>query len=228
MELDAFLARVQAECTAAGVTVVISLNNRVFYEGMACNGFFEPTYPVATGLERVVSGDKLPPDQDRGALTPLLAAARGSKSVEDFLSLLAHEYCHMRQFVEGSPYWPAADELLVWEQWLGGKDFEPALLERVWRRVVLVEVDCETRVLAMARELNLQLDRTAYAKRANSYLFFYSWALRNRRFYDKAPYEIADIVDRMPDTLLPHETYVGSELAHSFVPLFEVCGTGHG
>lgn len=222
MNLDEFLAKVATECVTSGVALVLSPGNRVFYGGMACNGFFESLYPVETGLAAVSTGNWEPRGDDQGRMGPLLAAAQGGKTPEEFLSLLAHEYCHMRQFLEGSPLWMDSTEFNTWEGWLAGEEVEEARLRGVWKRIVQLEADCETRVLALAEQLDLALDRQLYAQRANAYVFFYSWALKNRSFYRTAPYEIPDIVAQMPTRMLPLEDYVG-ERAVTLLTLFDRC-----
>lgn len=222
MNLSDFLRKVAAECATHGVALVLAPGLRVFYEGVACNGFFEPRYPVETGLAEVC-GRTGAVVAERGRLSPLFAAARGGKTEEEFLSLIAHEYCHMQQFLEDSPLWVDAAEFSLWEDWLAGADVAPDALTRVWHRIVQLEADCEARVLALAEELGLELDLKCYARRANSYLLFYAWALKNRRFYKTAPYEIDAIVAHMPDYLLPLEAYVGG-MSLEMMLLFDQCG----
>lgn len=62
-------------------------------------------------------------------------------------------------------------------------------------------------------------------ERANAYLFFYHFALKNKRWYIKAPYKIENIVDNMPNKIFDLDFYTNLEnediLSKAY--LFEEC-----
>lgn len=224
MKNQEFLEFVRNECAANKVGHFTSSDPRIYYDGMRCNGFFESEFPAHQALEAIVSGarfDQL--DTDTSLCTPLLAYSRGGKTQEELTCLVLHEYCHMQQFLENSPHWVAADVFTPWVQWLDGVEVEQDKLLAAWRQIVTVEHDCEQRALHKARQLDLPIDRTKYIRRANAYLFFHSWALKNRKFYTKAPYEIPGLVNKMPLALYELPTYLSSSMVTRLLPLFDLC-----
>lgn len=223
MELGIFLDKVRSDCSLSGVEFIHSKNERVHYFGsQPCNGFFEPMHPLECDLEHILNGCHGIDYVRSGSVRPVLAVAQGNKSNSDFLALLAHEYCHMQQFKEESPFWMPADRYCIWELWLSGESVEELLLASVWKEVVLLEANCEQRVVDMIKSLDLELNAELYAQKANSYLFFHTWALKNRSFYTTAPYEIEELVQHMPKALQPFDAYVQGHMAVELLPLFDL------
>ena len=54
MELNKFLEKVKKDCELAGVELVITPGNRVYYQNICCNGYFEPEYPIELTKENIL------------------------------------------------------------------------------------------------------------------------------------------------------------------------------
>ncbi len=195
-----FIHKIATECDKHNVEIIISPKERVHYQTITCNGFFEPFYPVELKSEYILG--KLSHDiKFSGKTKIVLAASTGGKTDAEFMSLLAHEYCHMTQYVENSKLWVSAEDFNLFEEWLSGTSVSYKGLFDAWEKIVKLEADCEMRVVKLIGELGLPLDIAEYSRRANSYLFFYHWVLENKKWYKTAPYEVESILTLMPDTL---------------------------
>ncbi len=220
MNLQTFLSRITDECEKNKVEIIISPLNRVFYEDICCNGFFDSSCATEVTKEHILGKASTPPLTYKGKTRPVLAAAQDGKTELEFLSLLVHEYCHMRQYLENSPYWAPSSDCELLDEWLTGKEFNETALDTIFKNVISVEVDCEQRVLKLIDEFDISIDKSWYAQKANSYLYFYSWVRKNRVWYNKAPYEMGDIVDTMPTTVFDIDHYFNPNIDLS---IFEGC-----
>ena len=224
MNKEQFLNYVKESCEKNGVEFVVTDNSRVHYSNISCNGFFDPDIPVDITAEHIVQKtDFKSTAKEKRAV---LAFSTGGKTEKEALELLAHEYCHLCQYVEKSPLWITQENMETFDKWLNGEDFAPEVLKDSWEKIVRLEADCERRVFELAKKLNLNIDPESYARNANSYLYFYSWCLENRQWYVNAPYQIKEITDAMPSKI--HEDvsmYVSPELLadKSLYNLFNQC-----
>lgn len=187
MNAQELLAIVEADAIKHNITTIFLKQKNVLLGNIECSGYFD--------------------DEKR-----LIAVAMDHP--EDFwFSILIHEYMHMKQWIENSPLWidmDGADDDM--DEWLGGKDFSPEELARMINSVQAIEADCERRSLDFIKEHNItQIDPIEYAKKANSYVYFYCLIAERRKFYDsdKKPYMIEEVWSQMPDhfdndyTILP-------------------------
>lgn len=174
----AFIEYVKSECKSYNVKIVLSPDDHVTTEaGCKCNGFFDiETLAVATG-----------------------------KEFEKWFKTFVHEYCHMTQWIEDTKEWNACkdpcDAEEITELWYDHKielTKEQALDWTVKARDV--ELDCEKRVIQLIDRFNLPIDKEAYIKHANAYIYFWTYTLTSRSWYKigKEPYNIKEIVDAMP------------------------------
>lgn len=217
MNTSEFIHQVVTDCEKNDIKIVISPKDRVYYGDISCNGFFEQHFPVEYTYKHVLGEPTLPIDLS-GNSYPLLAGCTGNKTDSEFISLLAHEYCHMQQFIEKSPLWITLDEFEKFEKWLGHESIDHNELITAWTKIVMLEADCEKRVVNLIADLDLPLDVNTYSRRANSYLFFYQWVLKNRKWYKTAPYEIESIVNMMPFRMLDDiNEYVNSVTVPSWL-----------
>lgn len=201
MNTKEFIDYIVADCEKYSVKVVISPNDRVHYDHITCNGFFEPHFPAEYKSEHIL-GESTSNVTLSGNTYPILAACTGNKTDAEIMSLLAHEYCHMKQFVENSPLWITSGEFEKFDNWLENAPVDYDELVTSWTKVVILEADCERRVVDLISTLDLPLNVETYSRKANSYLFFHQWVLKNRKWYTTAPYEIESIVNMMPYKLL--------------------------
>lgn len=129
---------------------------------------------------------------------------------------LIHEYCHLLQWNDynsGLPagiYWKnhieydfrdqGKEPFDVIQKWLNGKDYDFQFITDCVRLAQNLEIDCERRTNKLIVEWDIKnLCANKHAQNANSYLYFYSYMLKNRNWYDdiKAPYLIPEIVELM-------------------------------
>lgn len=88
------------------------------------------------------------------------------------------------------------------DEWLGGKEFDFSLVKDSIRIMQAVKLDCEKRSAEKIKKLELPIDLSQYIKKANSYLYLYTSILETRKWPDTATYEVAEIVNQMPDYFL--------------------------
>lgn len=196
-----FIRTVSRQCQAHGVEFSMEDDSRVQYAdtSMRVSGYFidrpSPQLKVAT-----------------------------RKSLDQWLGVLVHEFCHMRQWLEESPAWSGVfmqdgREAGDWlDDWIGGEDMSPDRVKQIIAAVQQVEHDCESRVLEAIDEFDLPLDRDLYARRANAYVHFYQHIAKTRQWYDegRAPYEIDDLVQSMPMQMVALGDAMPEELADAF------------
>ena len=152
----------------------------------------------------------------------VMAVANGAKvDPQDMFEVLIHEYCHFEQWLEQSKSWVDSEDNLVNESWysiLDGridwhKDFDYSL-----QIIINLELDCEKRVLRIIDKFDLPVDKTLYAKKANSYLYFYSYLKECRSWYsnNNAPYKNEKIYNLLPSTLKSSYKKIPKDLLDEF------------
>jgi hypothetical protein len=136
-----------------------------------------------------------------------LAVAVGSP-VEKWLPILVHEYGHFRQWKEQCRPWRNTyvngediyDTVFTWIK--KKKRYNLADVKKYTARARDLEVDCERKAVKIIRECKLQnyIPLSAYISKANSYLYFYNYALLKRRWWKKghAPYNNPDVWTNFP------------------------------
>jgi hypothetical protein len=102
---------------------------------------------------------------------------------EDWLHVLAHEYCHFKQFQEGifdDPMMIAAYS--AYDPWVSGKrEFLSPLVESFCRKMQWLEKNNEERTVALLDEFKVEYDRELYIRKANVYVLTYEVSRRLRR-----------------------------------------------
>jgi hypothetical protein len=112
-----------------------------------------------------------------------------------WLPTLLHEYGHLEQWSQNSPYYN--DAKMGVSDWLKMLKKHASTIDRIRD----LELDCERRSYRNITTFNLPLDKKEYVRRAASYVHFYNYLKLNPKWYRKPPYEIPEIMDRMPKTL---------------------------
>lgn len=128
----------------------------------------------------------------------ILAVALKAEKWED---ILAHEFCHMLQWVDGllGPLDQQKEDTI--DAWLGGADVENYEELINWTRDI--ELDCERRTVDLAAKLGLGfIDTSTYIREANAYIQFYNWMKKNRKWTDagRPIYNSKEVVALCPDT----------------------------
>lgn len=205
-----FLKYVEQFCLENKIELMISAKDRVNCYSMKCNGFFDNAMPINMTKEVVVDGKVYKPTKSKKNKM-VLAYSTGEKTKEEILSLVAHEFGHANQFLEGSDLWVNTEEFQSWENYFDGESNSLHDVTPVWKKIVKLEADCEKRVIGFIDDFSLDINKKEYAQKANSYLFFYNFALKNKEWYHKAPYEIEGIVKKMPDEIFDLDFYAELE-----------------
>lgn len=170
-DLD-FIKYVKSRCKEHGVKCFLSNTKSVkLQEGVRCSGYFDETVPIlASSMNR-----------------------------EDWKEILAHEYCHLTQWVEQIPLWVQAETSLsfVWE-WLDGSE-ECYNIDYHIGVARDLELDNEKRVVKLIKSFGLNIDIETYTQKANSYVMFYNWLKQTRKWCNKnnSPYSNMNIRNSM-------------------------------
>jgi hypothetical protein len=133
------------------------------------------------------------------------------KPTHQWVTVLAHEYCHFLQWKESAKVWKDVeftigndtfDSSTVIDEWLGGKEFSKEVLDKAFNAIMKLELDCERRTVALLKKLKAPINIKEYIQKANSYILFYRECRRTRKWYDplSPPYEQKEIWSKMPST----------------------------
>lgn len=169
-ELD-FIKYVKSRCKEHGVKCLLSNTKSVkLQDGIRCSGYFDETVPVlASSINRA-----------------------------DWIEILAHEYCHLTQWVEKIPLWTQAETSLsfVWE-WLDGVDCDD--IDHHINVARDLELDNEKRVVKLIKSFGLNVNIESYVQKANSYVMFYNWMKQTRKWCKKnnTPYSNMNVRNAM-------------------------------
>jgi hypothetical protein len=133
-----------------------------------------------------------------------LVVAGGKK---DWVDVLAHESCHMDQFLEKIPLYMHSDNCLNdLDTWLAGKEVSSTTLIKKISHIIKMELDCEKRTVRKLKKYKVYPDMKNYIKQVNAYLFGY-WATFRDRVWCPFPYNNKKIVNKMPDKFLSEKVY---------------------
>lgn len=148
-------------------------------------------------------------------VTKTLAYAKGHSMA---LSLLAHESCHLDQFVEAPEMWANADQLPILDEWLSGKNFPKEKIRKCIEAAIALELDCEKRTVEKIKKYNLPIDIKKYIKQANTYLFFYLWLENTRRWSspNNSPYKNEEIIAAAPSRFLTDYSVIPDKIVSLF------------
>ena len=136
---------------------------------------------------------------------------------EDWLEILVHEYAHLTQFSDQCDAWVAAadtsDEI---DRWLGGEEIED--IESRIRTCRDLELDNEMRSVHIIRKFDLPIDTNTYIKKANGYVYFYTWMMKTRRWSKpgNSPYSNKNVMAAMPDSFQSDYETIPKEVAAAF------------
>ena len=176
---------VRSECKEHGIRFVLS-NHQAVNTGERCraSGYFDET--------------------------SLVVAKKSSKWVQT----LAHEYCHMCQWLEGEPKYTAKTEdgrcpCIVFLEWVNGIHDDKNLAFDAMKKVIEMERDCEMRTEKLLQEYGLlqcQNEINTFRVRANAYLYSH-WVSFQEKRWPKARWSTLIDPEMMPKTFRckPHE-----------------------
>lgn len=137
---------------------------------------------------------------------------------EDSLEIFAHEYGHFTQWSENCEVWQMAIKtncFVKLDAWLNGKKYRDlSFLDHCQA----VELDNEKRVIAMIDEFDLPIDKKKYIKKANSYIYFYSYMKEIKRWCNpkNTPYSNQNLVNIMPSTFKKDYLVIPTKILNKF------------
>ena len=167
-----FLKLVRSECKKHGVKLLLRKGKSIQVGGFKCGGcFFE---------------------------TPLtLIVAMGHP---DSKSILAHEYCHMTQWLDGEvAYIKGCISIPYMEEWLNGKSI--ININKHIAAVRDLELDNEIRTSKFIKKYDLGVSYTDYIRKSNAYIHFYNWLMESRSWSKpgNSPYRNKAVINAMSD-----------------------------
>ena len=165
----AFVRAIRAEMSIYGVRLNLVNSKFVRSDGVKCFGFFDE--------KQIRVGRKNP----------------------RWLEVLAHEYSHFIQWVNGSKLYslcfgPMANYATVVEDWLQGKDFPMRRVRKAFNTLRAMERECEMITVQVFRKFNLNVDIERYKQEANCYIYMHHLMEMNRLRLNKF----------RKDPLIPH------------------------
>jgi len=168
-----FLNYVIKRCKTRGITVFLGKGKKVRCDGVLTSGFFDDVNKV-------------------------LAVAMGN---DNYLNILAHEFCHFKQWDEQCPIWVKAVKSKsyenFWKYISKKKCKDPIKNISICRDL---ELDCEKRVVDLIKEHDLPINVKEYIQKANAYVYFYNWMKTTKRWCkpNNTPYSNERLVSAMP------------------------------
>ena len=115
------------------------------------------------------------------------------------MGVLAHEYAHLTQWVDGCKEWKdGCKGLPKVDEWLVGKNIRNIKKYLGYSRDL--ELDNEKRTVKLIKKWKLPIDIKEYVQRANSYIQFYNWLYYSRKWSSpkNSPYTNPKVYGKMP------------------------------
>jgi hypothetical protein len=186
-----FVKYVKSKCKEHGVKCDLRKTKFLKLSGnIKCSGYFDETEPAL-----VVAMNR-----------------------PDWLQILAHEYCHLTQWVEQCDEWVNGCEgLLHVDDWLQGKQVRNIKKYLGYSRDL--ELDNEKRTVALLKKWEFDLDIDEYVKKANAYVLFYNYIYHTRRWSspNNSPYTNKNIISKMSNKF--NMRY--KNMSEKYIKLFE-------
>ena len=148
-EFKPFVSYVKRMCKSKGIELMLSPSKTVVLTdsfSADCSGYFDEDGKV-------------------------LAVACG-KPFNEWIEILIHEYGHMQQWMK-DPRWDSwtgnCGELWSWMD--GDKIMNNTQLTKIIDGMIELERDCEIRALGIIENWSLPINKSAYKRKANLYLY---------------------------------------------------------
>lgn len=167
-----FIAHVKRLCKLHNITCELRPTKYVKYStNIKCSGWFD------------LDGKKL-----------IVAMNR-----PDSIAILAHEYCHLTQWLDEHPLWDVSgDSLNLIDAWLEGN----SEVEDIQYHLGIardLELDNEKRTAVVIENWGLSVDLDEYIQKANAYVLFYNYMFYTRKWstVKNSPYKNKYILKHM-------------------------------
>ena len=119
----------------------------------------------------------------------------------EWIGILAHEYCHLTQWVEDAPIWKKSEKHNTYtlvNSWLSG---EPVRNIKFHLGVCRdLELDNEKRTVNVIKKFGLDVNLDEYIQKSNAYVHYYNYMYYNRKWCTptNSPHRVADVWKAMP------------------------------
>lgn len=135
-----------------------------------------------------------------------------------FVTTLAHEYCHATQWLDNIDLWEkSGDSLNKLEEWLSGKRIKNIKKHLAISREL--ELDNEKRTVKLLKKWDLDIDLKEYIRRANAYVLFYNYLGISRRWCSpyNSPYRNEKLLSVMSDKFDMNYEYLDDHIKKVFI-----------
>jgi hypothetical protein len=188
-KIQMLLTKIEEDCISNNITLLIKPYGQIFYNDIACNGYF---CDIKKELVFWYSEDNL-----------------------DWLLVAIHEYSHLLQFINNKTFW---NELVhhnnysvnLLDEWINGSIFSNKKITNIINNNIKLEYDCEQKAVYLIELFNLTelINTKVYIQKANAYVLFYHIVKETKQFYKltEEPYSLECIWKAMPDTFLTDAT----------------------
>ena len=179
--IQKLIADTAYKCVNHGISFRLEYTNQVNQENLPCSGYFDEK---------------------------ILAVAVNKPKTIDWVDVLAHESCHLDQFVEKHKLWVSDEKsLTIVEGWIRKKAYSKKELLTGFINTIALELDCEQRTVKKLLKYKIPFNKKAYIQKANSYLFSYAYTLQNKKWFP-TPYEKPYIYNNMPTKFMTVNQYL--------------------
>ena len=174
---ERFIKWVKQQCRKYGVKVKLKNVSYLRLSGnIRCSGYFD----------------------DAETDTPTLVVAMNRP---DWIEILAHEYCHLTQWLEKQSIWfQAGDSLPYIDEWLTGTEVPD--IEHHLGVARDLELDNEKRAVQLIKQWGLPINTKIYTQKANAYVQYYNYLYYTRRWHhpNNSPSKNPKVYKQMPST----------------------------
>jgi len=138
----------------------------------------------------------------------LLVVASGGKTQEEWVSVLAHEYSHMMQWIEGDKTYKdtsmrnGGDSYYHHSMLESGKATYNKRLRKIYtRKTIMCELNCERRTIKTIKEFNLPINIGQYKKEAAAILYKYLLLCKTGKWYGQSLEKNKNILRKIKPSL---------------------------
>jgi len=128
-----------------------------------------------------------------------------STANKDWLAVLVHEFCHVKQHMKNTPLWKKCNRnmkagrysnnaITVFFNWLDGKRIRKEDAIKAGTITRDMELECERMGVKEISKWELPINKNDFINSANSYILFYNYCMKHRTWYNtKGPYQYKKI-----------------------------------
>lgn len=202
--INKFISDLTEKCNHYGIELYIGSKKRVNCGGVYTSGYFD--------------------GEDKK-----LAVAGGLDAVS-FISILAHESCHLEQWILNNKAWKDYNKLSNEYDFMDiVKGLTPVDPYSYCKTMAKLEWDCEKRTIQMIKKYNLPIDINIYSQKANAYVYFWLLLPELKTWYSssksgKAPYGNKKILKQCSTKFEPNfnKISIPTKLVNTFKEIYKV------